>query len=182
MPGVKRASDGQASAAKRARLSNQDQDMIPKDRLEAMGKDDLVAHILKLQAQILSTSQASPSPPATPGLTEEEIHRKASKARDMMEKGIKSQMKWKPSCKTGAARFSYSGVVASTQVFLKMFHLDTDWKKKQLQFPPADFQDTTGADISASIRYGYLNITSKNVTVRWDPEELTFTVTGSYSL
>lgn len=95
MPGVKRASDGQASAAKRARLSNQDQDMIPKDRLEAMGKDDLVAHILKLQAQILSTSQASPSPPATPGLTEEEIHRKASKARDMMEKGIKSQMKVK---------------------------------------------------------------------------------------
>lgn len=93
MTGVKRASDGQASAAKRARLSIQEPDMITKDRLEAMGKDDLVAHILKLQAQILSTSQASPSPPATPGLTEEEIHRKASKARDMMEKGIKSQMK-----------------------------------------------------------------------------------------
>ncbi|KAI4103476.1 MAG: hypothetical protein LQ339_004201 [Xanthoria mediterranea] len=91
--GVKRASDGQASAAKRARLSNQEQDMIPKDRLEANGKDDLVAHILKLQAQILSTSQASPSPPATPGLSEEETHGKASKARDMMEKGIKSQMK-----------------------------------------------------------------------------------------
>lgn len=93
MAGIKRASDGQASAAKRSRPSNQEQDIISKHRLESMEKDDLIAHILKLQAQNLSTSQAPPSPPATPGLSEEEIHRKASKARVMMEKGIKSQMK-----------------------------------------------------------------------------------------
>ncbi|KAL8846952.1 MAG: hypothetical protein Q9221_007994 [Calogaya cf. arnoldii] len=147
-----------------------------------MEKEDLVALILKLQNHFLSMAQAPPSPPATPGLSEEEIQRKASKARDMMQKGIKSQMKWKPSCKTGGARFSYSGVVASTEVFLKLFRLGSDWKKKQLQFDPTEFQDTTGTDISASIRYGHLNITGKNVTVRWDPKDLTFTVTGSYGL
>ena len=58
-----------------------------------MEKEDLVALILKLQNHFLSMAQAPPSPPATPGLSEEEIQRKASKARDMMQKGIKSQMK-----------------------------------------------------------------------------------------
>ncbi|KAL9616530.1 MAG: hypothetical protein Q9204_008568 [Flavoplaca sp. TL-2023a] len=178
MAGIKRASDGQASAAKRTK-----QDVLSRDLLKAMEKDELILHILSLQSQILTTShQALPSPPATPGLTPEEVHHKASKARDMMAKGIKSQMKWKPSCKTGGARFSYSGVVASPQVFLKLFRLGADWKKKQLQFDPADFQHTTGTDISTSIRYGRLNVTGKNVTVRWVPNESTFTVTGSYSL
>ncbi|KAL8838133.1 MAG: hypothetical protein Q9176_005216 [Flavoplaca citrina] len=172
MAGIKRASDGQASAAKRSK-----QDVLSRDLLEAMEKDELGSHILSLQSQILITShQAPPSPPATPGLSPEEVHHKASKARDMMAKGIKSQMK------TGGARFSYSGVVASPQVFLKLFRLGADWKKKQLQFDPADFQHTTGTDIATSIRYGRLNVTGKNVTVRWVPNELTFTVTGSYGL
>ncbi|KAL8867481.1 MAG: hypothetical protein Q9198_008499 [Flavoplaca austrocitrina] len=164
MAGIKRASDGQASAAKRSK-----QDVLSRDLLEAMEKDELGSHILSLQSQILITShQAPPSPPATPGLSPEEVHHKASKARDMMAKGIKSQMKWKPS--------------SSPQVFLKLFRLGADWKKKQLQFDPADFQHTTGTDIATSIRYGRLNVTGKNVTVRWVPNELTFTVTGSYGL
>ncbi|KAL9608939.1 MAG: hypothetical protein Q9204_009197, partial [Flavoplaca sp. TL-2023a] len=89
MAGIKRASDGQASAAKRSK-----QDVLSRDLLEAMEKDELGSHILSLQSQILTTShQAPPSPPATPGLSPEEVHHKASKARDMMAKGIKSQMK-----------------------------------------------------------------------------------------
>lgn len=89
MAGIKRASDGQASAAKRSK-----QDVLSRDLLEAMEKDELISHILSLQSQILTTShQAPPSPPATPGLSLEEVHHKASKARDMMAKGIKSQMK-----------------------------------------------------------------------------------------
>ena len=89
MAGIKRASDGQASAAKRSK-----QDVLSRDLLEAIEKDELISHILSLQSQILTTShQAPPSPPATPGLSPEEVHHKASKARDMMAKGIKSQMK-----------------------------------------------------------------------------------------
>ncbi|KAL8920192.1 MAG: hypothetical protein Q9172_004603 [Xanthocarpia lactea] len=182
MAGVKRPSDGQPSTAKRSRPNKEEQDIIPKDQLEAMEKVELIAHILKLQTQILSAARAPPSPPATPGLSEEEVYNKASKARELMEKGIKSQMKWKPSCKTRGARFSYSGVVASAQVFQRMFRLPADWKKKQLQFGPAEFQDTTRTDISTSIRFGHLNITGKNITVRWDANDLTFTVTGSYGL
>ena len=63
-----------------------------------------------------------------------------------------------------------------------MFRRPADWKKKQLQFGPAKFQHTTRTNISTSIRYGHLNITGKNVTVRWDANDLTFTVTGSYGL
>ncbi|KAL8866437.1 MAG: hypothetical protein Q9174_006305 [Haloplaca sp. 1 TL-2023] len=182
MAGVKRASEGATSAAKRPRPDKHNHNILSKDLLDTMSKDDLVAHILKLQSQILSIAQTPPSPPATPGLSEDEINRKATKAREMMAKGIKSQMKWKPSCKTSGARFSYSGVVASPQVFLKVFRLGADWKKKQLQFEPAEFEHTTGTDMTTSIRYGYLNLTGKHVTVRWDANDLTFTVTGSYGL
>ncbi|KAL8668425.1 MAG: hypothetical protein Q9168_006949 [Polycauliona sp. 1 TL-2023] len=182
MAGVKRASNGEASAAKRLCLSKQPEKIMSKEDLEAMDKHDLILFILDLQARNLSTAATPPSPPATPGLSEEETQRKAGKARDMMEKGIKSQMKWKPSCKTSGARFSYAGVVASPQIFLKLFRLDADWEKKQLQFTPDEFQHTTGTDISASIRYGSLSVVGKKVTVRWDADELTFTVTGLYGL
>ncbi|KAL8923167.1 MAG: hypothetical protein Q9208_004730 [Pyrenodesmia sp. 3 TL-2023] len=186
MAGAKRASDGQPSAAKRPRLSSTQQPSgIPENQLQAMEKDELVSFILKLQKQLATAIQAPPSPPATPAtpaLSKEDLDRKVSKARAMMEKGIKSQMKWKPSCKGGSARFSYSGVVATASVFLTLFCLSADWKKKQILFSPLDFQDTIDTDISTSIRYGYLNITGEKVTVRWNAEDLTFTVTGFYGL
>ncbi|KAL9003764.1 MAG: hypothetical protein Q9188_003388 [Gyalolechia gomerana] len=182
MAGVKRASDGHASAPKRLRPSDKKQDLFTEEQLRSMTKDDLIAHILNLQSQITCAAGASPSPPTTPELLVEDIRRKVSKARDMMEKGIRSQMKWKPSCKTGNVRFSYSGVVASPTIFLTLFRLSADWKKKQIKLEPVEFQDTTHTELTTSIRYGSLNITGKNVTVRWDPEDLTFTVTGTYGL
>lgn len=92
MAGVKRASDGQSSTAKRSPPTKQ-AGILPEDQLQAMGKDDLISYILELQAHIASAAQAPPSPPATPNLSEEEVSWKATKARDMMAKGIKSQMK-----------------------------------------------------------------------------------------
>ena len=93
MAGVKRPSDGQPSTAKRSCPNKEEQDIILKDQLEAMEKVELIAHILKLQTQIVSAAQAPPNSPATPGFSEEEVYGKASKARELMEKGIKSQMK-----------------------------------------------------------------------------------------
>ncbi len=96
MPGVKRPSDGQPSAAKRSRPSTITQpNIIPEDQLQTMGKTELISLILKLQKQIATTAAqaAPPSPPATPALSKEDLQRKVTKARDMMEKGIKSQMK-----------------------------------------------------------------------------------------
>lgn len=94
MAGVKRASDGQPSAAKRSRLSSvQQPSVIPENQLQTMEKDELVSLILKLQKQNVIATQAPPSPPATPALSKDDLDRKVSKARAMMEKGIKSQMK-----------------------------------------------------------------------------------------
>ncbi|KAL8819074.1 MAG: hypothetical protein Q9223_002410 [Gallowayella weberi] len=163
MPAVKRASDGQSSAAKRSCPSKPELSISLEEQMKAMEKVDLISHILELQACIASAAKASPSPPAVPKLSKEE-------------------MKWKPSCKTGSARFSYSAVVASRDVFLSLFRLAADWKQKQVQFDPAEFQDTTHTHISTSIRYGHLNVIGSKVTVRWDANELTFTVTGSYGL
>ncbi|KAL8647014.1 MAG: hypothetical protein Q9210_005803 [Variospora velana] len=90
---------GHLTAVKRAGLSNHEQSILPEDRLRAMGKDDLIAHMLKLQTQIthVAEKQASLSlPPTTPPLSKEDLDRKVSKARAIMEKGITSQMKFEP--------------------------------------------------------------------------------------
>lgn len=72
--------------------------------------------------------------------------------------------------------------MAAASVFLTLFRLSDDWKKKQIQLSPLEFQETTGTEVSTSIRYGYLNITGELVTVRWNAQDLTFTVTGTYGL
>lgn len=59
---------------------------------------------------------------------------------------------WKPSCKTGTARFVYDGVCADHVVFGALMGLDGPpaWKMKKL--PKDDFEDLFGA-VVGSVRY-----------------------------
>ena len=165
--------------------------------------------------QDAASSGFSSNAPAS--IPPQELQTKADKARVLMVKGIKSQMKvsftirlgrrepqrglylsdlpkmlpyrltsttqWKPSCKIGNAKFSYSGALPSTQVFAALTRQDADEKKvkKNVLFTSEEFGDKVAkTDIQASVRYDYLFITSKNVSLRWKEEDLTFTVSGSY--
>ncbi|KAL8836141.1 MAG: hypothetical protein Q9170_003034 [Blastenia crenularia] len=127
---------------------------------------------MNLQGQISSITKAAAFLPATVELSEEDLDRKAIEARDKMEEGIRAQMRWKPSCRSGSAKFSYSAVVASPAVFYKLFELDADRMNKLVQFGLIIFQNTTRIDAFATIGYGHLDITDEMVTLRWDPQLL----------
>ncbi|KAF8849374.1 hypothetical protein BDZ45DRAFT_810028 [Acephala macrosclerotiorum] len=95
---------------------------------------------------------------------------KAHKLADMMADGIKKQMKWQPSCKTGGKRWTYEGMVPSLAVFYALFNLKEEKKEwKQKKIPLVDFQRITGG-LYASIRYGSLRVVSENITLKFDKE------------
>lgn len=92
----------------------------------------------------------------------------------------------------GSARFSYTASLPSKHVFDKpsLQHVaksTTDAvvkkNKKRVSLPVADFEDNSArANLETSIRYGSLQICSKNVTMEYDEADGTFTVTGAYGL
>ena len=107
-------------------------------------------------------------------------------------------IQWKPSCKTGSAKWSYDGICADPEVFGVLMNLGGPPTFKMKKFSVADFENCLGG-ISASVRYvphclhilpevltvcwgrryDTLYITSKEVTVRWsDTGEFKFG--GSY--
>ncbi|MCJ1395449.1 hypothetical protein MMC18_008335 [Xylographa bjoerkii] len=119
---------------------------------------------------------------AGPKISNEQIRSKANKLANMMESEIMKQMKWQPSCKTKGKRWTYSAMVPNAEVFFKLFNLGEEkkaWKQKKI--PLEQFESVTG-ELRTSIRYGYLVVTSKDVTVHWNREELSFSVSGLYGL
>jgi hypothetical protein len=92
MPGVKRKSAGGTEvASKRARASLSSAPAIrTEDELNDMSKEELVEYALQLQDQITS---ASTSAPASKVLSAEELEEQSKKARQLLVKGISSQMK-----------------------------------------------------------------------------------------
>ena len=106
-------------------------------------------------------------------------------------KQIRAQMKWKPSCKKGSAKWGYDGLVLPA-VYTCIFaaHL----KPKELaqlkdvtvkRLSVNEFYTAFGTSIyhlSAPIRYGSLSITGESVTCRYDASSSELRLTGSYGL
>ena len=88
-------------------------------------------------------------------------------------------LQWKPSCKHGGAKFSYSGVITSSRVFHKPCGLPADFKKTRVRLTSGEFSDKVAEDVvSTSNRYGCLEITGKHVTIRWKDKDQSFTSPG----
>ncbi|TFY73305.1 hypothetical protein EWM64_g10707 [Hericium alpestre] len=115
-----------------------------------------------------------------PAKSRADLEAAADKLRRAAMSGIKKQMSWKPSCKMGSAKWSYDGICADPEVFGVLMGLDgpPTWKMKK--FSREDFEEAVG-EISASARYSDLEITSKDVTVRYS-DEGTFKFSGSYGI
>ncbi|KAJ6468258.1 hypothetical protein C8R45DRAFT_1078978 [Mycena sanguinolenta] len=107
-----------------------------------------------------------------------EISNAAEKLRGACVSGIKKQMAWKPSCKTGGAKWSYDGVCSDPAVFAALLRLSTPPKWKMQKYTVAEFEAFMGS-IDASVRYDTLELMA-NVTVRYQPDEGTFKMSGSY--
>lgn len=172
--------------------------------LRLLSTDILVDYILDIrdpakQAPATPSSSASPSAPISEDPAK--IKERAAKTANMMAAAVLKQMKWQPSCKKGGKRWAYEGLVPSEAVFFKLFNLKAEkkaWKQKKI--PVAEFEKICGGDMSASvssatshfnlmsvltmqkIRYGYLVLRGENVTLKWNKEENSFSVSGLYGL
>ncbi|KAK4543160.1 hypothetical protein LTR36_005938 [Oleoguttula mirabilis] len=149
MPPTKRKlQEMPSNSVKRVRLSA--------NELEDLDKDVLIAKVLDLQQQLDgAVKQVS----TTTAMSDSQVTQKVEQARKLMIKGIESQMRWKASCKTGVAKFSYSGAVPSTRVFNELMGQPADSKKKMFTFTPATFCDAANVEITASARYSHLSLT-----------------------
>ncbi|KAL7621011.1 hypothetical protein AAE478_008323 [Parahypoxylon ruwenzoriense] len=113
------------------------------------------------------------------------VREKAQRLSVLVYRQIKRQMKWVPSCRMGTARWSCSLNVPNAAVFFRLFRLEpTDakgkkWKQKKI--PVGDFEYCVG-EVEASIRYGALRIMGPHVNLKWNEEDLAFTVSGKYGL
>lgn len=201
MPSIKRALKDiqQPAASRRVRLSEDELDLLEKHELIAKinALEDELEKV-KYSTRIGSLSSAGGNAAA---MSDEQIKEKV-RARKLMVKGIKSQMKvrltyddkliperantvvqWKPACKIENAKFSFSGALPSTHVFNALTAQPTDARKskKMIQFSLEEFTEKVASEnIGASVRYDRLSITSKTVNMHWREEDQTFTVTGSY--
>ncbi|KAH9831053.1 hypothetical protein Tdes44962_MAKER02130 [Teratosphaeria destructans] len=167
--------------SKRVRLSD--------DQLQLMDKAEFIATISALEDELKQVKATCAPAEQSTAMTTQEAQEKADKARKLMIKCIKSQMKvsphWEPSCKHGGARFSYAGSLPNTAVFnvLTGHAVDAKKAKKMCSFTPAEFEETVaGEDVSAIVRYNTLYPVGKSVNLRWKKENGEFTVNGSYKL
>ncbi|TFK66576.1 hypothetical protein BDN72DRAFT_142928 [Pluteus cervinus] len=184
----KRKSDGKAPAkSKKARTATFDataervktildapEDFdIPADEEETRELVvDLAKYIQALQTDIESLKPKTKS--------REEINAAAAKLQAAACSGIRKQMTWKPSCKTGGARWLYDGVCQDPEVFGAMLGLDGPPTFKSKKWTNDAFQAVFG-NIEGSARYNTLRFTS-DVNIAWKPAEGTFKFSGSYGV
>ena len=171
------------------------------EEMEDMDKEALIAHVMELQHHVdniekVTVKPASiftPSAPATPALTAEELEAKVQQVRRVMVQGLKKQMKvgflvknrtnskWSRSCKKGKARLSYMALVPEPAVFYALFNLPSDFKKKQINVSTGEFEKNIAKEwINVSARYSHLSLAGDALRIRWNKEELQFTITGMY--
>ncbi|KAF8688207.1 hypothetical protein RHS03_09764, partial [Rhizoctonia solani] len=110
----------------------------------------------------------------TPTQIEEEITR----ITNLINRGVKKLMTWKPSCKHTGSRYVFDGVCPDPRVFGAIFGLDgpPTWKTKKFTYH--EFEKFVGR-VEGRARYSSLVLTS-DVNVRYNPETGEFKVSGSY--
>ncbi|KAJ7195355.1 hypothetical protein GGX14DRAFT_475144 [Mycena pura] len=185
MPAATKRKSDEGAAAPRAKRSKAAPDFSDaKDMVDALldGDSDgdgtlsapeacrLAEYVRWLEREVAATKPKQKS--------SEDIRAAADKLCNACVSGIKKQMAWKPSCKTGGAKWSYDGVCADPTVFGAMLRLVAAPKWKMHKYTAEEFQDVMG-DISSSARYDDLRLMG-NVTVRYQPDEGTFKMSGSY--
>ena len=110
----------------------------------------------------------------------EQVQEAAAKLKGAAASGIKKQMKWRPSCKTSGAAWSYDGVCADATVFGAILNIDGPPTFKMKKYTVDEFQGFVGY-ISASAMYNSMDLLG-NVNVRWDAAEGTFKFSGKYGV
>ncbi|KAJ7661955.1 hypothetical protein DFH06DRAFT_1042855 [Mycena polygramma] len=180
MPATKRKSDG-ASGSRAKKSKNAPDHTEAKELVDILLEGDEVvitaseARTVADYARWLEGEIVAMKPKEK---SADEINQAAEKLRSACVSGIKKQMSWKPSCKNGGARWSYDGVCSDPAVFGSLLNLSAPPKWKMQKYTVPEFEAFMGS-IEASVRYDSLELVA-NVTVRYQPDEGTFKMSGSY--
>ncbi|KAJ9107441.1 hypothetical protein QFC21_000894 [Naganishia friedmannii] len=166
--------DGSHVANKKSKPSEID---IPKllklkeDEILSLPQSDLADALIRLR----------PVPPAVPEVwSPEKIRAVVKQAADLAYKGIASQMKWTPSCRSGTARFSYPCALPNEDVFRALVKIaDTKKTPKMYKLPKDVFFSVFGQP-QKSMRYDTLFITGDHVNARWNPDDKEFSLSGTF--
>jgi hypothetical protein len=123
-----------------------------------------------------SNAKAAP-PPKTP----EQVSAEASRITNQINRGISKLMavsvfcceqhvlswtplQWKPSCKTGSAKYAFDGVCTDPRVFGKVLGLDMPPNFKTKKYTKEEFEVLVGS-ISKSVRWvAHLSLTNPILT------------------
>ncbi|KAF7312972.1 hypothetical protein MKEN_00981900 [Mycena kentingensis (nom. inval.)] len=140
------------------------------DELSATDARKVVEYVRWLEEKVEGAKPKEKSP--------EEVAGKADKLRNACVSGIKKQLTWKASCKTGSAKWSYDGACTDPVVFAAVLGLDAPPKWKMHKYTVNEFEDIMGS-IEGSTRYDTLALMG-SVNVRYQAEEGTFKMSGSY--
>lgn len=144
------------------------------------------AQIVKLQAELKAAKAArkplaengacATAPP--PPVDQAKVRASAERLKEIIYRGIKSQMKWKPSCKgPNGARWTWSGL-CDEATYRELRGLKTSQKAKGVRLTPDEFGGMIGGLPSASIRYNHLYVVGKTVNISYANGELK--ISGSY--
>lgn len=112
--------------------------------------------------------------------TPEQVNAAAEKLKSAARSGIKKQMIWKTSCKTGSSKWMCDGVCNDGEIFGAMLDLGGAPTFKMKKMTAEEFQNVVG-DIVGSARYNTLYMRG-NVNIHWKSAEGTFKLSGSYGV
>ncbi|CAA7258576.1 unnamed protein product [Cyclocybe aegerita] len=179
----KRKSDSTAaSAAKKAKLDARVQ-VVTSILSDATGFElpagdastralilQLVQYARDLEQEVAALKPKAKSP--------QELAAAADKLANAARSGIRKQLTWKPTAKSGTARWLYDGVCNDPEVFGAMLNLGGPPTFKAKKMPKEEFENLIG-DLDVAIRYDTLRINS-DVNISWKPADGTFKFSGTY--
>ncbi|KAG7088075.1 hypothetical protein E1B28_012106 [Marasmius oreades] len=178
----KRKSDSDAptdTSAKKARLmvdailADASNYPIPADDADARDSFIVLAKYARSLEEMVSGSKPKE-------LSPEELEAAAEKLRVAARSGIKKQMTWKPSCKTGGSKWTYDGVCNNPAVFGTMLRLGGPPTFKTKKLTADEFQNIMGV-IQGHARYNTLYMRG-NVNIQWKADEGTFKFSGTHGV
>ncbi|KAF8322598.1 hypothetical protein DL93DRAFT_2071449 [Clavulina sp. PMI_390] len=136
--------------------------------------DDTTQLLLAKYARFLESAGASGKIKPTA----DQVSTSVEKMRKAACSGIKKQLTWKPSCKTGSAKWTYDGIAPNPESFAALLGLESvSWKQKK--FSAHEFRSMLNDDLEGHARYATLYLTS-DVNIRWNPDSGEFKFSGSY--
>ena len=168
-----------------------------KRAFQELSRDELIAELEKRDATIASllkkaktTAAASASSGGAAGSSAKAssqpdpqlVAKKADKLRTMAYQQIKKQMKWKPACKRGSARFSWAAM-CDEPTFRAFLQLGAADKTKGGKISLEKFEDDIiGQNFYVSIRYGSLHLAGQHVNVTYSKDEEEIKINGAYGV